>query len=598
MAERTINDMFQESVRKYGDKDALQVKKGGKYIGISYSELGRSIENFSLGLISLGIEKGDKIAILSENRPEWVISDLGILSAGGINVPIFSTLPPGQIEYILNDSGAEMIILSTERQLDKVLKVRDNIETLRNIIVMDDFSEELGDSMVMKFSEVLKRGEELGKKSPELYQRRAETVKEDDLASILYTSGTTGDPKGAMLTHWNFRSNCEAALEVIDITQDDIMLSFIPLSHVFERTGGYYAPLRVGATIAYAENLLAIANNILEVRPTLMVAVPRLYERMFNRIIRMVESGSPIKKKIFYWGVKVGRIVGEKKLHDEEIPSFLNMKFKIADKLVFSKLREKTGGRLNFFVSGGAPLAKEIAEFFYAAGITILEGYGLTESSPVISANTFEHLKFGTVGQPVPGVDVKIAEDGEILARGPNIMKGYYNKEEETKEAIDEEGWLYTGDIGHLDEEGFLTITDRKKNIIVLSNGKNVSPQPIENKLKTTKYIGEAMLIGDKMKYITALIVPDFDNLKDYAKEKDISFSKEKDLVEDKKIISLIRSEIDKVNEELAGFERIRKFMLMSEEFSQEKEEVTPTLKLKRGVIMNKHKDTVGSMYS
>ena len=574
-------------------KTALSHKVDKEYQDISYASLAERIKHFCLGLTELGLQKGDRVALLSENRPEWAITDLAILAGGGVTVPMFATSTSAQVEYIVRDSGAKIICVSSERQLQKIKDWDENVPTsLQHIIVFN----ELQDDSVRTFDQVCELGQGV-EDGDQVYQQANEAVTPDDLASIIYTSGTTGDPKGAMLTHSNFMSNIQAATGIVTLTPDDVFLSFLPLSHVFERMGGHYLPLSSGATIAYAESPLAIRQNMPEVRPTIMMSVPRVYEMMHERILNTVKEYPPARQKIFHWGVGVGSKVSQA-IQQKKKPSLgLSLKASIANKLVFKKIKARTGGRLRFFVSGGAPLSKAIAEFFHAAGILILEGYGLTETSPVICVNRPDQWKFGTVGPMIPGIEVKIAEDGEILSRGPHIMQGYFNKPSDTAEAIDAEGWFHTGDIGEIDEEGFLTITDRKKNLLILSNGKNVAPQPIENQLKQSPYISEIMLLGDQRRTITALIVPNYDAIKEYAAEQQLEAEDMPALLQTQEIQRLIRGEINQYSSDFADFERVRMFTLMEKEFSEESGEMTPTLKLKRPVIMENHKAVIDRMY-
>ena len=589
----TINQMVQNTIQQHGSKTALSHKVDKEYQDISYAALAERIKHFCLGLTELGLQKGDRVALLSENRPEWAITDLAILAGGGVTVPMFATSTSAQVEYIVRDSGAKILCVSSERQLQKIKDWDENVPTsLQHIIIFD----ELQDDSVRTFDQVCELGQGV-EDGDQVYQQASEVVEPDDLASIIYTSGTTGDPKGAMLTHSNFMSNVGAATGIVTIGPDDIFLSFLPLSHVFERMGGHYLPLSSGATIAYAESPFTIRQNMQEVRPTIMMSVPRVYEAMHERILNSVKEGSPTKQKIFHWSVGVGSKVSQAIQQKKKPSAGLSLKASIANKLVFEKLKAVTGGRLRFFVSGGAPLSKAIAEFFHAAGILILEGYGLTETSPVICVNRPDQWKFGTVGPMIPGIEVKIAEDGEILSRGPHIMQGYFNKPSDTAEAIDADGWFYTGDIGEIDDEGFLTITDRKKNLLILSNGKNVAPQPIENQLKQSPYISEIMLLGDQRRTITALIVPNYDAIKEYATEHQLEAEDVPALLQTQEVQRLIRGEINQYSPDYADFERVRMFTLMEKEFSEESGEMTPTLKLKRSVIMENHKATIDQMY-
>lgn len=582
--------MFEQSIQQYGDKPALAHKpKGGTYQNISYIELGESVDAFSKGLSALGVQKGDRIAILSENRPEWAISDFGILKTGAVNVPMFSTLTAAQVGYILKDSGSKIICVSTTEQLEKAIAIRNEVETLEQIIIFDSIEGEPPEDVV-SFEEVCER-------SKEADALETDGTNEDDIATIIYTSGTTGNPKGVMLTHANFLSNFKACKSLIDVDDTDVLLSFLPLSHVFERLGGHYVPLFSGAKIAYAESTFTVAQNMQEVSPTVMLSVPRLYETMHDRVLRAVQAGSSLKQKIFHWGVSVGSAVSSKIQQGENPSALLQLKQGIADKLVFAKLKAATGGQLRFFVSGGAALPQSIAEFFHAAGILILEGYGLTETSPVISMNYPKKWKFGTVGEPVPGVEVQIAEDGEILTRGPHVMKGYFNNEDATAEVIDGEGWFHTGDIGIIDDDGFIKITDRKKNIIVLSNGKNVAPQPIESQLVQSPFIDQIMLVGNERKNVAALIVPNFDALKSWASENEVDASDIPEMLKTREVQQLIQREIREGLTDFSDFEQVRRFALLEKEFSQEEDEMTPTLKLKRNVIIEKYGDLIEGMY-
>lgn len=583
----TLISMFEAAVQQYNDKPALAHKpRGGTYEDISYTELDASVAAFSKGLNALGVEKNDRVAILSENRPEWAITDFGSLRVGAVTVPMFSTLTAAQVGYILKDSGAKIICVSTEKQLEKVNAIQDEVPTLEQVIIFDAIEGETPEG-VIQFDAVCELAGEASDGA----------ASEDDIATIIYTSGTTGHPKGVMLTHANFISNVEACKSLIDVSETDVLLSFLPLSHVFERLGGHYVPLFSGAKIAYAESTFTVAQNMKEVAPTVMLSVPRLYETMHERILRAVQEGSSLKQKIFHWGVSVGSAVSSAIQQGKKPSAILQLQQNIANKLVFAKLKEATGGRLRFFVSGGAALPQSIAEFFHAAGILILEGYGLTETSPVISLNHPGKWKFGTVGAPVSGIEVQIAEDGEILTRGPHVMKGYFNNDTATAEVIDADGWFHTGDIGIIDADGFVKITDRKKNIIVLSNGKNVAPQPIESELVRSPFISQVMVVGSERKNLAALIVPNFDALKAWASENGIETADLPAMLQAREVQQHIQSEIRSRLTDFADFEQVRRFTLLEKEFSQEADEMTPTLKLKRNVIIEKYSDAINGMY-
>jgi long-chain acyl-CoA synthetase len=587
----TISQLFLNTIKSYPKNDLMLYKKEGRYIPISTDEFSRRVRYFSLGLKDLGLHPGDKLIILSENRPEWVMTDLSNLCLGGITVPIYTSLVPEQIKYIIDNSDAKIVLYSDMGLGSKVEALKDELSKVTHYITLESQAPD----GVITADQVIKRGEKIHTENPDLFDRVASEVKPDDVASIIYTSGTTGLPKGVMLTHRNFVSNVISATEVIDFTHEDIVLSFLPLSHSFERMVTF-CYLYKGCSIAYAESIDTIAQNLLELRPQIMVSVPRVFEKIYAKVMDNVLASPPLKRKIFFWATKVGRDYSQKRLKGDPVSKSLELRRKIAHKLVFSKIIEKTGGKVKFFVSGAAPLSKDIAELFYAMGLVVLEGYGLTESAPVISVNRLEKIKFGTVGPPIPGVEVKIAEDGEILARGPNIMKGYYKMEEETSEAV-KEGWLYTGDIGYLDEDGFLVITDRKKDMIVTAGGKNVAPQPIENLLKTNTYISNAMVLGDKRKFMSALIIPNFEKLEEYAKFNNIWYEDRKDLVKNDLIIKFMEAEIDRATPHLASYEKIKKIALLDREFEVEEGEITPTLKVKRNIIEEKYKDVIQSLY-
>jgi long-chain acyl-CoA synthetase len=590
MAE-TLAQVLLDTLKNYPKPDFMLYKEEGRYLPISTEEFGRRIRYFCLGLRELGLTKGDKIIILSENRPEWVIADLANLCLGAITVPVYTSLVPEQIKYIIDDSDAKAVIVSNQEQWEKIESIRPALAKVRHYIT---FMEEAPDG-ILTFNQIQELGQKANSQKPALFEQLALEVKPDDEASLIYTSGTTGVPKGVILTHSNFFSNVQTVSQIIEFSDKDTVLSFLPLSHVLERMVTF-TYIYKGCRIGYAESLETVAENLVEIRPNIMVSVPRVFEKIYARVMDNVLSSSALKKRIFFWALKVGKEYGRRKLNKELIPPGLRRKRNLAHKLVFSKIIEKTGGNVRFFVSGGAPLSRDIAEFFYALGLMILEGYGLTETSPVIAVNTFEDLKFGSVGKPIPGVEVRIAADGEILARGPNIMKGYYKKEAETKEAF-EGGWFHTGDIGRIDEDGFLVITDRKKDIIVTAGGKNISPQPIENILKTTPYISNTVVIGDRRRFVSALIVPNFDKLEDYARFNGIPFVDRSELVKNEKVANFIKAEVDRATPHLASFEKIKKIALLDRDFQIEKGEITPTLKVKRNIIEKKYQDLIDTLY-
>jgi long-chain acyl-CoA synthetase len=581
-------------VARAPDQPALMHKEGGRYLSRTYAELAAQVRDFALGLAGLDVSPGDRIALLLGNRPEWVIADLATLSLGAVTTPLYPTLPAAQVQYILADAAAAVLIVEDEKQWRKLQEIRDQLPALRHVLMVEPRPAEAAEAGVLAFADVLAMARASGETDAE-FERRWRAVKPDDMASIIYTSGTTGEPKGAMLTHFNFMSNALGAVQVIDVRPDNLFLSFLPLSHVFERLGGYYLPLTVGATIAYAESVFTVQQNMVEVRPTIMASVPRLYESMQSRIMETVAKAPPQRQRLFRWALGVGREVAARREEGRFVGPLLALQHAVADRLVFRKIRERTGGRIRFFISGGAPLPRATAEFFAAVGLVILEGYGLTETSPVIAVNRPGRVRLGTVGELLPSVEVKIAPDGEILTRGPHVMRGYFHKPDATRDAIDPEGWFHTGDIGVLDEAGYLRITDRKKDIIVLANGKNVAPQPIEAALKSSPYIQEIVLIGDKQSTITALVVPAFDRLRAYAREHDLP-SEPEALAQHPDVRRFLKAEIDRHSGHLADFERIKRFSVLDREFSIDGGELTPTLKLKRRVIAEKYADEIAGM--
>lgn len=592
----TLNKLFFDAIEKFRKPDALQVKQGGAYKPISSQELLDRVRQVALGLQAMGINRGDRVAILSENRPEWAIVDYASLTAGLTDVPIYPTLPAEQIPYILNDSGAVAVFVSTPEQAAKIAQVRGQCRSLKYVIGFGDATRP-GEDLTL--DQVRAKADDKSSDNPyraTQYKEQALAVKPDDIATIIYTSGTTGEPKGVMLTHDNIYSNVLAGATQIPFGGKDTCLSFLPLSHIFERMAGHYLMLHTGTSIAYAESIDTVPVNMQEIKPTLVLSVPRLYEKMYARVLENALSGGTIKKNIFFWARGVAEKWADEKFAGREPAGLLARKYAIAQKLVFSKLKARTGGQLRYFVSGGAPLAPEINKFFYAAGLVILEGYGLTETSPVITVNTPENFRIGSVGKAVPGVEVRISGEGEILTKGPHVMKGYYNKPEATRETIDAEGWLHTGDVGVL-EDGFLRITDRIKDLIVTAGGKKVAPQPLENKVKTNKYVSQAVMIGDKRKFTALLVVPNWDSLEKWAGLHNIIWTDRKQLLAMPTIHAKMEKEVLGELQGLASFEMPKRVELLEHDFSIERGELTPTLKVKRRVIDKTYKDTIDRMY-
>jgi len=594
----TLPNLVYSVCQHYLDtKVAFRYKANGSWLDLYYRELWEKIENFALGLLSLGFKRNDRIALISENRLEWLFSDVAISLIGAITVPIFPTTSAKQIEFILNDCSAYGIVVLNQFQLNKIYQVHSNIPSLRHFIVFDNVSEENFDLSIKSFEEVAQIGRTSKDqvRRQEIVQSLLNSLKPEDICTLIYTSGTTGNPKGVVLTHNNIVSNVEASGKTINFGERDVFLSYLPWCHAYEHTV-LYAAFSRGATIAIAESIDAISLNIKEIKPTLMTTVPRLLEIIRKRINAQMAKESALKRKIFDWACKIGKKYVEEKLSKK--PSFITAKkYEVANNLVFSKIRAKFGVEDMRFVSGGAPLHPDVNYFFWALGYKVYEGYGLTEASPVVSVTREDDVEIGTVGKPLENVEVKIAEDEEILVRGPNVMRGYWNDMQATSEAIDEDGWLYTGDIGYITERGNLKITDRKKYIFVTSGGKNISPQLIENIINQSQYVDQCIIIGDNREYNTALILPNFEELKKLAEAIGIEYSSISELVSNEKIIKIIKNDIDRLQKDLSKFERVRKFALLTETFSIDNGELSPKLSIRRHVVEKKFADLIDQMY-
>lgn len=589
----TINALFFDAVERFDQTDALNTKVRGAWEPMSHRTIMERVRRTALGLADMGIVAQERVAILSENRPEWLIADYACICSAITDVPIYPTLPAEQLPYLLNDSGARAIFVSTADQAKKVAAIRHDVPGLQWII---GFAATKADGCDFTLAEIEAKGAALDNaERATTFKRDALAVTPDQLVTLIYTSGTTGNPKGVMLTQDNLYSNVIATKTSLQVSTSDLALSFLPLSHIFERTGDYFL-FANGVRIAYAESIDTVPANMSEVKPTMMMSVPRLYEKIYARVVENARAGGALKQRIFFWAKAVGERWADEKLAGREPSGLLAMRYALAQKLVFSKLKTRTGGRLRFFVSGGAPLSPDIAKFFYSAGLIILEGYGLTETSPVISTNTFEHYRLGSVGRPIPGVDVMIAADGEILSRGPHIMRGYYNLPEATTDAIDEAGWFHTGDIGEL-TDGFLYITDRKKDIIVTAGGKNIAPQPIENMLRMNKYVSQAVMIGDKRRFSVVLIVPEWEQLEQWAASQRIAWTSRAELLALPAITAKMDKEVTAQLAGLASYETPKKIALLEHDFSVERGELTPTLKVKRRVIDKTYKQLIDGLY-
>ncbi|MBM4257231.1 MAG: long-chain fatty acid--CoA ligase [Deltaproteobacteria bacterium] len=591
MRETSLATMILQRSERYGTKPAMRTKQHGHWQDLSWQSLGKKIVRTAQGLTALGFRPGDRLAILADNHPEWAIIDLACLYLGGVDVPLYLTSPVTDLTYIMKDAGVTFLAVSGREPLAKALKIASDLPTLTHLILLDEGPKEetrLGQLPSLSLDGVMARGETSGGSS--------QPVPDPGLATIIYTSGTTGVPKGVMLSHTNILANTQDATAILPITEEDITLSFLPLSHGFERTAGLYTILRAGACIAYGGGTVTITKDLGEVKPTLFCCVPRVLELVYRRLLSERENASLLKHNILSWAINAAKAAGPLRVTEQALPFALGLRHRLADRLVFHKLRQVLGGRTRFLVSGGAPLSAEIARFFYGVGITVYEGYGLTEAGPVVSCNIPGHTRLGTVGRPLPQVEVKIANDGEICARGPNIMQGYYNKPTETAQMIDEHGWLHTGDIGTIDTDGYITITDRKKDLLIPSNGENVAPQPIEGQLKQDPLIEEVCLIGDKRPYVTALIVPNRALLETLAQKHATSHAWP-DLLQQKEFRTLFRRRIDEINRALPLYARIHHFTLLAEPFSQDRGELTPTLKVKRREVMRTRSADIEAMY-
>lgn len=591
----TIPELFISVCEKYvgrTDKFPYTERVAGTWKSITHDQLRDKVELLAAGLHALGIRRGDRVGIVSENRTEWFISDFAMVGTGIIDVPVFPTLTPKQLQFIYHDCDAVCVIVSNQLQLNKLRQVWDDLPMLRHIITMNDV--ECDDPRVLTMSSVMSQVEAstTAEYRRDLYVSSSTQIKSDDLLTLIYTSGTTGNPKGVMLTHSNLVSNVLSSQTVITLYDTDSLVSYLPLCHIFERMAGFYLAFSVGGSLTIAESIETVAELMRHVRPTMMTSVPRLFERIRLRILSTVEKDKPIKQKIFRWAYAVG----EARVNGKRSP-LLALQHAIADKLVYSKIRDRFGGRLRFFVSGGAALNPEIGRFFQVFGIKIVEGYGLTESSPVISVHRLEDIALGTVGKPIPGVEVKIADDGEILARGPNIMRGYWRNEEETAKSIDPEGWLRTGDIGEFNDRGHLRITDRKKHLLVSSGGKNIAPQPIEALVAQCPFVDQVMLVGDAREYCTALLVLDKEAVKAWAEKNAPAATPWEELVQNTDLRTTIEKEINRLQRDLSKYEKVRRFAIIPEAFSVENGMMTPTLKVKRKAVLDRYADVVDSLY-
>lgn len=591
--------MLHRSVEQFPDKDVFMWKENGVYQHMTYRDFWEKIFHAASGFSELGIGEDDKVAIISDSNPMWGITDFALASIGAVSVPVYPTLPADQAAFTLKNGDVQIAVVENKEQYEKVL---DGDADLERIITMYPDDQQQLEGSNMSFADL----EDIGQKNPlNNWEDNWRNIDRDQLVTIIHTSGTTGRPKGVMLTHGNFLSNVEAVqFWVVELLPEDISLSYLPLSHVFERTAGHFVPLSVGVTIAYAESINTIPENLLEVKPTILTSVPRLFEKVYTMVWDEINAGSSVKKKVFNWALSIGeerydeyqKAQMDQLIKQIAMPSSFMRKWKLADRLVFSQVKEKLGGKLRGMVSGGGTLSSELARFFWALDLPILEGYGLTETAPIVSTNPIVRAKAGTVGKILPNVDVKIADDGEVLVKGPNIMKGYYKDPDKTAEEF-VDGWYKTGDIGALDEDGYLKIIDRKKRIIVLSTGKNVAPQPIENAMDESDFIGNSIVFGEKQKYIICLVNPDFENLQIWADRKNIKSSSTEDLCKNEQVINLIEKEVHERTKDFAKFEQPKKVVIIGKEWTVDDGELTPKLSLRLNVIEERYSNIIEETY-
>jgi len=590
---QTIPALFFEQAARYGRNPLFWTRRQGRYEPSSWEEAAKLVQSLGAYLLSIPVNPGDRIAILSENRLEWGIADLAIQSVRAWSVPIYPTLTEADILQIFRDCQPVMCVVSSLEQAKKVRNLNVQVPSLRMTIVMEPGRLT---PQEQSWSGALEQGRGVKERLGELFARRLQEIEPTHTATLIYTSGTTGEPKGAMLSHQNFLSNAAACLDAIPISNTDLHLSFLPLSHVFERMAGWYLMMMAGASVAYAESMDTLPLNMVEVKPTVMLGVPRFFEKLYARVQEGLRTASPLKQRIAAWAMSVGQQARPYRLARRPLPPPLRWQYALADRLMFRKLQQRLGGRLKFFVSGSAPLSKTIAEFFFDAGVTILEGYGLTETSPVIAVNRPDALKFGTVGLPLKGVEIRIESDGEIATRGPHVMQGYYQQPDATQ-AVMTDGWFHTGDIGAIDAEGFVSITDRKKDLIKTAGGKFVAPQKLENLFVADPYVAQAFVYGDRERYCVALIVPNLQRLNAYATQQGLACASTEELVKTPAIQAFLWSRIQALQQQLASFEQVKAIGVLAQEFTQAAGELTPTLKAKRAAIAARYHDILQRLY-
>lgn len=592
----TLAEVFARATSRHRKTDALNYKRDGEWRAISSAELLERAHLIAYGLSALGVRVGERVSILAESSPEWTLTDAGCQFAGVVDVPIYPTQAPPQVRYILDDSGARVLFIRNREAFARIFEAIDGCDTLEHLIFFEP--EGAAEAGAITLDELMERGRGLRTEQPDLIDQLSRAARAEDLATIIYTSGTTGEPKGVMLTHSNLVSNLIDSSGHLAFSESDVALSVLPLSHVLERLG-MYMYIHHGMSVYYAESIEKIGENIREVRPTIMICVPRLFEKIYARIQEKAAAGGKLKAGMLAWAVNVGKLRAQHVVAKKPVPPLLGLKHELATRLIFSKWRAGLGGRMRLFVSGGAALPEEIGYIFMGAGIPIVQGYGLTETSPVIAAGNLEDNRIGTVGRPIKNVEVRIAADGEIETRGPNIMRGYYRKPAETRAVFTEDGWFKTGDIGLIDEDGFLKITDRKKELFKTSGGKYIAPSAIEARIKGSRFVNQVVLIGHGRKYPAALIVPDWEQLRAYTQHKGIrdGVATPAELCRNARILDLMQRQVDAVCADLSKYERVKRIALLEQELSIEGGELTPTLKVKRRVVDEKYRDVINRLY-
>ncbi len=594
MKEQTMNRMFLERFATGGDAVRYLVPEQGGYVPVTYRQAGEAAREICLGLMAEGLRRGERVAILSGTRLEWCLSDIAGILGGFVTVPVYPSNLPDQVEYILAHSGARVVFVEDEPQYNKVAASRSRLPRLSSVVMIT--GDASGKPATVSLEALRRRGREYGAAHPGAIEARTEEIRPEDDLTIIYTSGTTGPPKGVVTRHSNYVFVVTSALEAVHVPRGAVFLQFLPLAHSLGRLE-HFLTSDAMAVSAFARSLQTVAEDLAIARPEIMVSVPRLYEKFYARVLAKVEEDGGLKKRIFFWALGVGREVSRHLQRGESVPSLLGWKRAAADRLVFRKIRDRMGGRLRYFISGGAPLSREIAEFLHALGVLILEGYGLTETSTVTTVNRLEHYKFGTVGRALPGTEIRIAADGEILVGGRHVFREYFGDPDATREAIDGDGWLHTGDIGVLDDEGFLRITDRKKDLIVTSGGKNIAPQNVENLLKNDPFISQAFVYGDRRKYLAALITLSPDEIRSWAARSGIEEQDLEALAARPEVRKLIGERVGEVNRGLASFEQVKRFVVLGADFSQETGELTPTLKVRRTVVLAKYGHLLDALY-